>query len=133
MRWVLCSTIAMAMTVSVLVVASIPARAAAKPTALPALFEQLDANGDGLLSRQEAAAVPSIADVYDSLDTRATIQQPSKNAHAAGITLQQFEAGMQAADTSGAFGPAASGGQTYLVYPDGSREPVPSPSDEAGS
>lgn len=90
-------------------------------TTLPALFKQLDANGDGLLSQEEANAVPTLGEAYESFNTHATIQQPAKNAHEDGITLQQFEAGMQAAKRSGAFGPAVSGGEKYWVYPDGSR------------
>jgi len=85
-------------------------------------LNQLDANGDGLLSKAEANAVPSIGDAYDWFDTGATIQQPQQKASSNGITLDQFEAGMQAAGQGGAFGPSVSGGNHYLQYPDGSRD-----------
>ena len=89
------------------------------------LFDQLDRNGDALLSREELAANPAIAEAYDSFDTGPTIQQPAENTRPGGITYAQFAAGMEAASQSGAFGPAVSGGQRYLEYPDGSREPLP--------
>ncbi len=89
------------------------------------LFDQLDRNGDALLSRDELAANPAIADAYDSFDTTSTIQQPAENTRPGGITYAQFAAGMEAAGQSGAFGPAVSGGQRYLEYPDGSRQPLP--------
>lgn len=133
MRFVLSSTLAAAMMAAPLMLVTMIGQASTGATSLPALFKQLDANGDGLLSRQEAAAVPSIANAYDSFDTQSTIQQPDDNAHPAGITLQQFQAGMQAANRSGAFGPAVSGGQTYLQYPDGSRVPLSMPEDNGGS
>lgn len=97
---------------------------------LATLFHQLDTDHNDLLSRQEAAAEPAIAKAYDSFDTDETIQQPARNAHAGGITFDQFQAGMAAARDSGAFGPAASGGERYLVYPDGTRVPL-NPSDQA--
>ena len=74
---------------------------------------------------EELAANPAIAEAYDSFDTGPTIQQPAENTRPGGITYAQFAAGMEAASQSGAFGPAVSGGQRYLEYPDGSREPLP--------
>ncbi|WP_348760800.1 hypothetical protein [uncultured Salinisphaera sp.] len=94
---------------------------------LRTLFNQLDRNGDEVLSRDELEANPAIADAYDSFDTGQTIQQPVENTRPGGVTYAQFAAGMQAAGKSGAFGPAVSGGQRYLEYPDGSREALPSP------
>lgn len=88
-----------------------------------ALFDQLDANGDGYLSRAEAGAAQPIADMYDSMDTNDTLEKQAKHGNA-GIDYAQFKAGIEAARSSGAFGPAASGGQTYLVYPDGHRERI---------
>ena len=89
-------------------------------SATRALFDQLDANGDGYLSRAEASAAQPIADMYDSMDTNATLEKQAKHGNA-GIDYAQFKAGIEAARSSGAFGPAVSGGQTYLVYPDGHR------------
>lgn len=87
-------------------------------------FQQLDRNGDGLLSRSEAEADYAIGNLYDSFDTSATIEKGSENS-AEGITEEQFEAGMQAlAKGSGAIGPAVSGGETILIYPDGTMERV---------
>lgn len=102
-------------------------------SATRALFDQLDANGDGYLSRAEANAVQPIADMYDSMDTNATLEKQAKHGNA-GIDYAQFKAGIEAARSSGAFGPAASGGQTYLVYPDGHRVLVkPGVSPHAGN
>ena len=89
-------------------------------SATRALFDQLDANGDGYLSRAEASAVEPIANMYDSMDTNATLEKQAKHSNP-GIDYAQFKAGIEAARSSGAFGPAVSGGQTYLVYPDGHR------------
>ncbi|MES1938281.1 hypothetical protein C27AD_18068 [Salinisphaera hydrothermalis C27AD] len=92
-------------------------------SATRALFDQLDANGDGYLSRAEASAVEPIANMYDSMDTNATLEKQAKHSNP-GIDYAQFKAGIEAARSSGAFGPAVSGGQTYLVYPDGHRVQV---------
>ena len=89
------------------------------------LFDQLDRNDNARISRDELEANPAIAEAYDSFDTGPTIQQPAENTRPGGITYAQFAAGMEAASQSGAFGPAVSGGQRYLEYPDGSREPLP--------
>lgn len=92
---------------------------------LETLFERLDSDDDGTLSRAEAEANPRVAEIYDSLDTRENIENPSSNAPADGVNFDQFEAGMTAdRDGKGTVGPAASGGETYLVYPDGSRERI---------
>ncbi|RJS95082.1 hypothetical protein [Salinisphaera sp. Q1T1-3] len=94
-----------------------------------ALFDQLDRNHDALLSPEEIKADPALADAYDSFDTGPTIQQPADNAKKGGITFAQFEAGLQAARHDGRFGPAVSGGERYLVYPDGSRVRLESGAD----
>ena len=112
---------------SVALAASSDAPADQNTVTIRTLFEQLDRNGDDVLSRDELDANPAIADAYDSFDTGQTIQQPAENTRPGGVTYAQFAAGMQAAGQSGAFGPAVSGGQRYLEYPDGSREPLPSP------
>ena len=40
-----------------------------------------------------------------------------------GISREQFQAGMQAASSgSGSFGPAVSGGETYTIMRDGTRQ-----------
>ena len=87
-------------------------------------FDQLDRNDDGLLSREEAQADYEIGNLYDSFDTSATIENAAKNSSADGITHEQFEAGMQALAKGGTIGPAASGGETILVFPDGTMERV---------
>lgn len=92
-------------------------------SATRALFDQLDANGDGYLSRAEASAAEPIADMYDSMDTNETLEKQARHGNA-GIDYAQFKAGIEAARSSGAFGPAASGGETYLVYPDGHRQRI---------
>ncbi|MES1926605.1 hypothetical protein [Salinisphaera sp. T31B1] len=89
-----------------------------------AMFQRLDSNGDGVISQSEAEADARVSRLYDTLDTRGTIENSAANANAEGITQAQFEAGMTAAQRSGAVGPAASGGETYKVYPDGSQERV---------
>ncbi len=78
----------------------------------------LDANGDGYLTRAEASAAQPIADMYDSMDTNATLEKQAKHGNA-GIDYAQFKAGIEAARSSGAFGPAVSGGQTYRFFPTG--------------
>jgi hypothetical protein len=93
-------------------------------TSLSDKFAELDANNDGLLSQAEAEADPTVGAAYESFDTTNTIEDRARNARPGGITVQQFEAGMQAAATSGAIGPPVSGGETYLVYPDGTMERV---------
>ncbi|MFC3105229.1 hypothetical protein [Salinisphaera aquimarina] len=93
-------------------------------TDLAARFAQLDSNGDGLLSRTEAEADSTLSDMYDSLDTSPTIEDSATNAKPGGITLDQFESGMEAAQSGGTVGPAASGGETFKVYPDGTHERV---------
>lgn len=100
---------------------------------LAARFHELDANGDGVLSRSEAEASSTVASLYESLDTSATIEDSATNAKPDGITLDQFESGMQAAHSGGTVGPAASGGETYKVYPDGSREKVEGTGIPSGS
>ena len=87
-------------------------------------FRQLDRNGDGLLSRSEAEADYTIGALYDSFDTSATIEGGSSESAGSGITLEQFEAGMQALASGGVIGPSASGGETILVFPDGTMERV---------
>lgn len=87
-------------------------------------FRQLDANGDGLLSREEAQADTTIGALYDSFDTSGTIEKQARNKRPGGITEEQFEAGLQATASGGTIGPAASGGETLLVYPDGTMERV---------
>lgn len=88
------------------------------------VFERLDSNDDGRLSRAEAQAAPRIAELYSSLDTSETLEAHARESGAAGITLEQFEAGLQAADTGGVVGSPVSGGETLLVYPDGTHERV---------
>ena len=101
------------------------ADAAGDTISLQTLFERLDSDNDGTLTRAEAEANPRVAEIYDSLDTRENIENPSTNAPAEGINFNQFEAGMTAdREGKGTVGPAASGGETYLVYPDGSRERI---------
>jgi|AntDeeMetagen681_2_1112603.scaffolds.fasta_scaffold04696_2 hypothetical protein len=87
-------------------------------------FRQLDANGDGLLSREEAQADPAIGSRYDSFDTSGTMEKHARNTRPGGITEEQFEAGLQATASGGTIGPSASGGETLLVYPDGTMERV---------
>jgi len=90
---------------------------------LSTLFERLDTDSDGMLSQAEADANPRVSELYESLDTSNTLEEHARNSQP-GISPDQFEAGMTAADSSGAVGPAASGGETYKVYPDGSSEQV---------
>ncbi len=92
--------------------------------ALAAQFKQLDSNSDGLLSENEARASSRVSELYESLDTSGTIEADARNNQPGGITYDQFEAGMTAADKSGSVGPAASGGETFKVYPDGTSERV---------
>ena len=93
-------------------------------TSLADKFAELDRNDDGLLSQSEAEADPTVGAAYESFDTTGTIEDSAQNARPGGITVEQFEAGMQAAASSGAIGPAVSGGETYKVYPDGTMERV---------
>lgn len=86
-------------------------------------FDALDRNGDGLLSRAEASASDTVSRLYESLNTRDTIENEAKKARPAGITRAQFQAGMQARQSgSGSVGPAVSGGQTYTLMRDGTRK-----------
>lgn len=87
-------------------------------------FRQLDTNGDGLLSREEAQADSAIGSLYDSFDTSGTMEKHARNTRPGGITEEQFEAGLQTTASGGTIGPAASGGETLLVYPDGTMERV---------
>ncbi|MBS63696.1 MAG: hypothetical protein CMN27_12205 [Salinisphaera sp.] len=87
-------------------------------------FAQLDRNGDGRLTREEAEADYTIGHLYDSFDTSATIEGGTTENSGRGITLEQFEAGMQALASGGVIGPSASGGETILVFPDGTMERV---------
>jgi hypothetical protein len=51
---------------------NMPARPAAPSNAdISATFRQVDRNGDGKLSREEAAALPPLADSYDEVDANA--------------------------------------------------------------
>ncbi len=51
---------------------NMPAKPAAPSDAeISATFKQADKNGDGKLSRQEAAALPAVADNYDKVDANA--------------------------------------------------------------
>lgn len=75
-----------------------------------ARFDQIDANGDGHLSRAEASAVQPITDMSDVMDIHD------------GIDSAPFKSRIEAAGPSSTFGRAASGGgRTYQVYPDGHR------------
>jgi len=86
-------------------------------------FNALDRNGDGVLSRAEASASDTVSQLYDSLDTRETIEHDAKQGMPDGITREQFQAGIQARESgSGSFGPAVSGGETYTIMRDGSRK-----------
>jgi hypothetical protein len=86
-------------------------------------FNALDRNGDGVLSRAEASASETVADLYESLDTSETIEADAKQGTPNGITREQFEAGMQARSSgSGSVGPAVSGGETYTIMRDGTRK-----------
>lgn len=88
-----------------------------------ALFQRLDTNNDGVLSQSEAQANAEVAELYSSMNNSASIQsdpQANKNdINTNGVTLNQFEAGMTAAN-GGAAGPSVSGGQTYTIMKDGS-------------
>lgn len=87
-----------------------------------ALFQKLDTNNNGVLSQSEAQANPTVARLYDSMNTGASIKTDPKAEQGAdqagGITMAQFRAGMEAA-SGGTAGPAVSGGQTYTVMKDG--------------
>ncbi|WP_348766028.1 hypothetical protein [uncultured Salinisphaera sp.] len=86
-------------------------------------FDALDTNGDGVLSRAEAEANPRVSALYDSMDTADTIEDRDKQSMPDGISREQFQAGMQAASSgSGSFGPAVSGGETYTIMRDGTRQ-----------
>jgi|LNFM01.1.fsa_nt_gb hypothetical protein len=51
---------------------NMPARPAAPSDAdISATFKQADKNGDGKLSREEAAALPAVADNHDKVDANA--------------------------------------------------------------
>ena len=89
-------------------------------SALRTRFDALDANGDGVLSRSEAADSEEVAEIYDSLDTSATIEDRESQSSPGGITFDQFQAGLQARG-AGVVGPAVSGGQTYIIMRDGTR------------
>ena len=93
-------------------------------TSLNDKFNQLDRNDDGMLTRAEAQRDPTIASVYASFDTSATLEAQAKHPDAEGITREQFEAGMQAAASGGVVGAPVSGGETYRIYPDGTIEIV---------
>ncbi|GAB3680647.1 hypothetical protein [Salinisphaera aquimarina] len=89
-------------------------------TALRTQFSALDTDGNGMLSRSEAAQSPQLSKMYDSLDTSQTIEG---GAQSGGLTLDQLQAGLQAqASGSGAVGPAVSGGETYTLMKDGSKK-----------
>ncbi|AWN14721.1 hypothetical protein [Salinisphaera sp. LB1] len=102
---------------------------------LAAEFHKLDTNNNGVLSRSEAQANPTVAKLYDSMDTNASIKSDPRakksDVSAGGITLKQFEAGMQAAH-GGTAGPAVSGGQTYIVMKNGSKRKLPKTTQKAG-
>lgn len=95
---------------------------ASSNSALAARFKQLDTNGDGTLSRSEALASQQVSSMYDSLNTNETIEKQAKKPGANGITLDQFEAGMQAAQNGGVVGDSVSGGGTYTVMKNGARK-----------
>lgn len=103
---------------------------------LAAQFHKLDTNGDGVLSPSEAKADPTVAKLYDSMDNNASIKTDPHakkgNESPGGITLNQFEAGMQAA-RGGAAGPAVSGGETYTVMKNGSKRMMPDSDHNAGN
>ncbi|MCW5664940.1 MAG: EF-hand domain-containing protein [Piscinibacter sp.] len=61
--------------------------AAADPAAAQAAFKKADANGDGKLSKDEAAKLPKIASMFDTLD---------QNKDGA-LDLAEFSAGFTAA------------------------------------
>ncbi len=63
------------------------AAAAADPAAVQAAFTKADANGDGKLSRDEAAKLPKIAAMFEQLD---------RNKDGA-LDLAEFSAGYTAA------------------------------------
>ncbi|MES1927122.1 EF-hand domain-containing protein [Salinisphaera sp. T31B1] len=88
-----------------------------------AQFRSLDTNGDGVISRSEASKDPALAKAYDSFDTSATMEADARqNGPVGGITLEQYEAGMQAAHSNaGVVGDSVSGGQTYIMMKDGSK------------
>ncbi|MGN8197588.1 hypothetical protein ACS8Y6_02725 [Salinisphaera sp. RV14] len=103
---------------------------------LAAEFHKLDTNNNGVLSRSEAQANPTVAKRYDSMDTNASIKSDPRarksDVSAGGITLKQFEAGMQAAH-GGTVGPAVSGGETYIVMKNGSKRKLPKTTQKAGN
>lgn len=86
-----------------------------------AQFDMLDRNDDGVISQAEAQASSELTALYATFDTSATLEaEASSNATTNGLTRAQFEAGIQAMD-SGVIGPAASGGQTYILLQNGTR------------
>lgn len=91
-------------------------------TTASAMFKKLDVNGDGVLSATEAKANPQVADLYESMDTNASIKTDPKagkgDGNVEGVTLDQFKAGIQAA-AAGSAGPAVSGGGIYTQMRDG--------------
>jgi Ca2+-binding EF-hand superfamily protein len=60
---------ALALTLSPLVHAQQPTEQAPKVESAEQAFKRADANGDGKLSKTEAARLPAIADRFDALDT----------------------------------------------------------------
>lgn len=103
---------------------------------LTAEFHKLDTNNDGVLSPSEAKANPRVAKLYDSMDTNASIKSDphakKSDESSAGITLNQFKAGMHAA-TGGAAGPAVSGGETYTVMKNGTKRVISNSEQKAGN
>jgi len=91
-------------------------------TTASAMFKKLDVNGDGVLSATEAKANSQVADLYESMDTNASIKtDPTAgkgDGNVEGVTLDQFKAGIQAA-AAGSAGPAVSGGGIYTLMRDG--------------
>lgn len=100
-------------------------------SALRTRFEALDTDGDGVLSRSEAADSAEVAEIYDSLDTSATIEDRESESSPDGVTFDQFQAGMQARG-AGVVGPAVSGGETYIIMRDGTRRPKNPDSGSSG-
>lgn len=103
---------------------------------LTAEFHKLDTNGDGVLSPSEAKANDKVSKLYGSMNTNASIKSDPRakqgDASTGGITLNQFQAGMQAA-SGGTAGPAVSGGQSYTVMKDGSKRMMSNSAQQAGS
>lgn len=81
-------------------------------------FDMLDRNGDGVISRIEAQASPELSALYDSFNTKETIEEEARKASVNGITRAQFSAGLEALG-EGAIGPAVSGGGIYILMKDG--------------